>query len=1243
MRWARLSVTFEEIAADNPELVHDLAKYNPTTTVPFLAGLLTLPIYQSHCIRLETLVGLAVVHCHGRKTPSVRHAQRWFEQLGHSKCVVAEDPAEDVFVSLVHDGNGDYRLFEGAWESAAFYTQRLLDVIARMSPNDHIQQMQRTVRALLTVSDLVCAKAGLSRYHLGSDALPGAMLFHNLPGRNTLISQVTIPFDDLRRRGAAGTDLAPFFLVPQMATELPAQEFGRTNLDYHPLIRNDDRTLVLALPSALSIALRNYIISTIAGAGLLDDFDNMLATEYESLLADTPVFGGPLDVPIRWQKVGKHRVSAACFAADMGHYISMHLFLPSVHIHKSGGFKADYRVEDALTHGIQRSVDAVRSRLAGQSDFRRGLAVIVGCGWGKGYSSRMPDVDDDRWRVQDMSVADLVLLSRMDSMTPQYFWRIAKGLDVITKAGVHIQNINGILNLIAWVRSNRGHFVPHEKLPDMSVSPEQPLLLNPPLNLLRELRAEVVQGYDGHCSRDYAGNLHYVERESLSPFFDSASRRRLYVSKDDVRTGQLTTVYEGKRALWISVFTPNVVSRELTYRLWQMVCEWLHRIGDILDKRHHDSTEAPIVEVHVEFRDGDPPGTPVTKPTTEELERRCVVVQSGDSGARRAIFEVGFLAGFRIRENVAEQLVVRTLVRAFLLGMSVDDVDGGTDAVVSEVVPNREARQFHLFHAQNFTDYVSDALPKDLVTIDAIDEAAIRVGMGVRASGAEDYSPIVGRDACTTFMNGVVDSLLDGIIAELQGFNRLAMLRRLVGNCLKAIAERDHWLRTSAAVMGLHGGAAETGDRFVEHMSTFAGATTTCRVLTEIALCVCPLEGGMVCSDIDISRLMARAALVCRIGGLSDAIYYSALPPAIRVSSLGDILVADDFGRFVVEPTLSDMVRGQVAAEASRQGKNYDAPVVGGEVRVQVGEEFWNTWKVEMGFDLDQAGQFVGVAESRGIKEGATILEVARSEYLDSVCSVGVERKAAENFMDRFCLSTREDWRRPPQGFAVRDLYPWRFGRKLSFVARPILQVNDKEDPLLAIAPAALRTGVAYVVWGAHSGRLDRSFFRTRRMRNEWLGKAREGHSFNHTVAERFAEAGWQVRENVGLPEILGRAIAGDAGDVDVLAWSADRRRVLVIECKDLAPARSYSEVAALLSDYQGGTVGGKLDKLGRHLRRVRMIRDDVERVEQFIGIARPEVVSCLVCSGVVPMQYAKIEALADTAVGTVEKVLTSV
>lgn len=119
-----MSFSIEKIMQENKALIKDLSKYDPALAVPLLASLLTLPRYQSNCIRLEILVALALGYCSGRKKANIRQAIRWFSQIGKSKCVIGEDPAEDVFVSLVRGWNGDFRLLEDIWEAAGFYTDR---------------------------------------------------------------------------------------------------------------------------------------------------------------------------------------------------------------------------------------------------------------------------------------------------------------------------------------------------------------------------------------------------------------------------------------------------------------------------------------------------------------------------------------------------------------------------------------------------------------------------------------------------------------------------------------------------------------------------------------------------------------------------------------------------------------------------------------------------------------------------------------------------------------------------------------------------------------------------------------------------------------------------------------------------------------------------------------------------------------------------------------------------------------
>lgn len=65
MRWASLSVTIQDIADDNKALVRELSLYDPKITISLLIGLLTLPEYQTECIRLEILVAWGVIFCKG--------------------------------------------------------------------------------------------------------------------------------------------------------------------------------------------------------------------------------------------------------------------------------------------------------------------------------------------------------------------------------------------------------------------------------------------------------------------------------------------------------------------------------------------------------------------------------------------------------------------------------------------------------------------------------------------------------------------------------------------------------------------------------------------------------------------------------------------------------------------------------------------------------------------------------------------------------------------------------------------------------------------------------------------------------------------------------------------------------------------------------------------------------------------------------------------------------------------------
>lgn len=58
-----------------------------------------------------------------------------------------------------------------------------------------------------------------------------------------------------------------------------------------------------------------------------------------------------------------------------------------------------------------------------------------------------------------------------------------------------------------------------------------------------------------------------------------------------------------------------------------------------------------------------------------------------------------------------------------------------------------------------------------------------------------------------------------------------------------------------------------------------------------------------------------------------------------------------------------------------------------------------------------------------------------------------------------------------------------------------------------------------------------------------------------------YTELGWQVAPEIKLTKILRMPLDRDYGDVDVLAWSPTKGRVLIIECKDLQFKKTYGKL----------------------------------------------------------------------------------
>src|ERR1019366_4536778 len=135
-------------AARYPNIVAALKPMRARDAIAAVGGLLTLPDLQANCFRLELLAHLAAAFCRGRISPLPSEIKSLFDSLDEGICGLIEDPAESVFVGLVHTAQGNFRVFEGLREGTSFYLQCILDVLETVPRDDTIQLMMCAVQRL---------------------------------------------------------------------------------------------------------------------------------------------------------------------------------------------------------------------------------------------------------------------------------------------------------------------------------------------------------------------------------------------------------------------------------------------------------------------------------------------------------------------------------------------------------------------------------------------------------------------------------------------------------------------------------------------------------------------------------------------------------------------------------------------------------------------------------------------------------------------------------------------------------------------------------------------------------------------------------------------------------------------------------------------------------------------------------------------------------------------------------------
>lgn len=270
-----------------PSLAQAMHPYDPVYTASLAAGLLTEPSLQSNCVRLEALSHLALCAGNGQKKPTPRAVATWYEELGTGPYALSEDPAEAAFTTVITTEQGNFRILEGMWKSAAFYLQRIVNIVETTPGDESWLALRESVRAMLKLSELVCDRSGFARYTFGNAICESKMTWDIERSILSFRNRVVFSVAELKDHGISLEALEPFVFRPKLRDEIAESSLTHSPLVHHPLLLRSGQ-LVVALPTSLSVAIRGLVVGGLTAQGLKSQFLSSLAGEYEEYFRDHP-------------------------------------------------------------------------------------------------------------------------------------------------------------------------------------------------------------------------------------------------------------------------------------------------------------------------------------------------------------------------------------------------------------------------------------------------------------------------------------------------------------------------------------------------------------------------------------------------------------------------------------------------------------------------------------------------------------------------------------------------------------------------------------------------------------------------------------------------------------------------------------------------------------------------------------------------------------------------------------------
>ncbi|WP_076919495.1 hypothetical protein [Pseudoalteromonas sp. SK18] len=1090
-----------------------------------------------------------------------------------------------------------------------------------MPDHEPFISLKDAIYALLKISNFTLVRAGLQAFERGNEHPISALSEASLADLDEVADRTLIKISDLKSLGIDISNLDPFILESSDYSQVGHGTFGSSILEIQPLVKISEDELLLALPTAVSIAIRTNIIEWCDKhhyLGPLQESFNFTWVNHFSNELD--VLGDLKNVsfsPIKNES--KDIIGAECIVGiDDCRLIHIILVFDDF-IHYENGYINSYSSFNKSNH-IVSAVKKSQSFAKSHPLLEQGLSLIVGCGWGRQLAFDLDKgLQAPNWRVEVVSGPDLDTFSELSCMCVSGFWSLIEAKTKVTEAGVITQNINGLLNLYSWAKNNSGDIVPHDNLPP-ELAGINNFFMMIGQNELVEARWESKYDKFKQIVVDPQGNKVEVRRLNAGSYFNEDRFRPIFASVDHVNKGELLAFIDGEfTSWWCKPIIFSECNRDLYYRIWLAICNWLLKIDVAFNSK---GLIFPYRYIYIDYQlsDIDVPSEFESIPSLDELKKLTSLSTQIESDIMfiNISFKKGYLAGFYRLENFAESNIVSSIIDAVISSAFADSKVNLLENIFKLIIKNDYAKHVHLYSAASFIDFFKNSLPEPILQ-NEIDHATSKIGLGWFDIYTGKSLQLTKKTECTEYLKGLNWSLWLKIKETLAKFNKEELIKYLLLQHEAVECDTIHWQRTYPAILGLHENIEEIKSVTLDRVSSNNATLSGVRILIEMALCEASSTQKLRPNKIDTQNLIIYAIALFQFGNLSDAIHYEMVDPTIKITGLGDVHYDHSFYDKVVMP-YGDRIQNKLIEQSAKKLSDQFNPSHE-KKHTRIDKTYDASWCAEYGMTINDVLSILDHFEDIGLKNETPVYKIEYKHLLESISDTEIKKETFLKFINQFTLFEREKWENLPRGYKVADISPWKYKRRLSVVSKPIISIKD----YYLISPSLVRKGLASLIANSFDGTYDGSFFKSKQMKS-WVGEVRNksGHAFNEQAKNEFEKLGMRALSDVNVSQILTKKTERNYGDIDVLSWNPELNTVFFVECKSLEFAKTQGEIAKQVHEFRGTSrTNGSSDRLKKHLERCDILQNNIEKVESFLKLEKIEkIYVVLLFKQVVPVHY---------------------